>query len=133
MFLIVRYISFALFAPQRPAGDNREVKRGVPLFVAAAWICLRLSPAQDKPDPGKGNEIFDEQCAQCHNAGSEEKKAGPGLQFLFAKEKLVSNGKPVNEATVREKIDRGGNGMPAFKDTLAPDDKTNLIAYLKTL
>jgi cytochrome c len=106
------------------------VTRAFPLLlIGLARICA----AQSKADPDKGNEVFDEQCAQCHSADSENRKAGPGLKFLFAKEKLESNGKPVNEANVREMIDKGGKGMPAFKDTLAADDKTNLIAYLKTL
>ena len=107
------------------------MKRALPWVLALGLG--RICSAQDKPDPDKGNEVFDEQCARCHNSATDERKAGPSLRFLFAKEKLESNGKPVNDASVREKIDRGGNGMPAFKDTLAADDKTNLIAYLKTL
>jgi len=105
------------------------VTRAILLAISLTTVC----PAQTQPDPDKGNEVFDEQCAQCHTASGDERKAGPSLQFLFARPKLESNGKPVNEANVREKIDKGGNGMPAFKDTLAADDKTNLIAYLKTL
>jgi mono/diheme cytochrome c family protein len=105
------------------------VTRALLLAICLTAIC----PAQTKPDPDKGNEVFDEQCAQCHTASGDEHKAGPSLQFLFAKPKLESNGKPVNDANVLEKIDKGGNGMPAFKDTLAADDKTNLLAYLKTL
>jgi len=103
----------------------------------AAWLwaigLAGMSWAQSAPDPDKGNEVFDEQCARCHSAYNDERKAGPSLQFLFAKEKLESNGKPPSEASVREKIDKGGNGMPAFRDSLAADDKTNLIAFLKTL
>jgi mono/diheme cytochrome c family protein len=98
-----------------------------------AIFLTAVCPAQTKPDPDKGNEVFDEQCAQCHTASGGERRTGPSLQFLFAKPKLESNGKPVNEANVLEKIDEGGKGMPGFKDTLAADDKTNLIAYLKTL
>ena len=98
------------------------------MVTAAFWGVL-----QNEPDPDKGNEVFDEQCAQCHNAYSEERKAGPGLKFLFAREKLEANGKPVNEKNVREMIDRGAKRMPAFKETLSADDKTNLLAFLKKL
>jgi cytochrome c len=43
------------------------------------------------------------------------------------------NGKPVNEANVREIINQGGNGMPPYNDILSDQEKDNLIAYLKTL
>jgi cytochrome c2 len=87
--------------------------------------------AQKKGDADKGKEVF-QQCTPCHNADSTEKKMGPGLKGLFAKDKL-NNGKKVTEASVREQIDEGGNGMPAYKEMLSEDEKTDLIAYLKTL
>jgi cytochrome c len=43
------------------------------------------------------------------------------------------NGKPVTEANVRELINTGGNGMPAYADQLSDQDKNDVIAYLKTL
>jgi mono/diheme cytochrome c family protein len=57
---------------------------------------------------------------------------GPGLKGLFTKDKL-NNGKKVTEENVRAQIDEGGNGMPAYKEMLSEDEKTDLIAYLKTL
>jgi mono/diheme cytochrome c family protein len=70
--------------------------------------------------------------APCANADSTEKKMGPGLKGLFKHAKLV-NGKPVSEATVLEKINEGGNGMPGYKDVLSDQEKDDVIAYLKTL
>jgi cytochrome c len=102
-------------------------------LVSGALLALPLLCAQTKGDPDKGNEIFDEQCASCHNAYSDERKKGPALKGLFAKDKLESNGKPANEANIREKIAVGGKGMPAFKEGLSPADQADLIAYLKTL
>ena len=90
--------------------------------------------AQDKAKPGdaaKGKDVFD-QCSVCHNADSEETKVGPGLKGLFKMAKLV-NGKPVTEANVRELINNGGNGMPAYADQLSEQDMNDVIAYLKTL
>jgi len=84
-----------------------------------------------KGDPEKGKEVF-QQCSVCHNADSEEKKMGPGLKGLFAREKMT-NGKKPTEANVREKVDEGGNGMPAYKEMLSEEEKDDLIAYLKTL
>jgi cytochrome c len=82
-------------------------------------------------DAAKGKEVFN-QCAVCHNADSTEQKMGPGLKGLFKKDKL-NNGKKVSEATVREKIDQGGNGMPSYKDMLSDKEKDDVVAYLKTL
>ena len=99
--------------------------------VAIAIVAAAAFAAPKKGDPAKGKEVF-QQCTPCHNADSTEKKMGPGLKGLFSKEKL-SNGKKPTEDTVRAKVDEGGNGMPAYKEMLSDEEKTDLIAYLKTL
>jgi mono/diheme cytochrome c family protein len=111
------------------------MKMAVALVVLALALAVVLLPQESArhPDPDKGNEIFDEQCSSCHYAYRSDRKVGPGLKGLFAKEKLESDGKPANEANIIEKIEKGGNGMPAFKDALSVDDRADLFAYLKTL
>ncbi len=99
-------------------------------FALALGSAATLAAAQ-KGDAAKGKEVF-AQCAVCHNADSTEKKMGPGLKGLFKRDKLA-NGKKVTDATVLEKINEGGNGMPAYKDMLSDQEKADLIAYLKTL
>jgi len=103
------------------------------IFAISAGLAVSTValPAADKGDAAKGKEVF-EQCSVCHNADSTEKKMGPGLKGLFKKDKLA-NGKKPSDATVRAKIDEGGNGMPAYKDMLSDEEKDNLVAYLKTL
>ena len=101
---------------------------------AAGAILVAGLMAQDKAKPGdaaKGKDVFD-QCSVCHNADSTETKVGPGLKGLFKMAMLV-NGKPVTEANVRDFINTGGNGMPAYGDQLSAQDKNDVIAYLKTL
>ncbi len=112
------------------------MKRSLYLAVAVAAMGGTLLFAQDKKsaaagDAAKGKEVF-EQCSVCHNTDTPDKKIGPSLKGLFKLDKLV-NGKKVTEANVREFIDNGGNGMPAYADMLSKEDKDNLIAYLKTL
>jgi cytochrome c2 len=100
------------------------------LAVCAAMAAMpKYLPAAG--DAAKGKAIF-EQCSVCHNADSDEKKMGPGLKGLFKKDKMT-NGKKPTEATVKAKIEEGGNGMPAYKDMLSDGEKDDLIAYLKTL
>jgi len=112
------------------------------LLCCAVALTCSLATAADKKKSGdtktaaagdaeKGKETF-QQCGVCHNADSTEKKMGPGLKGLFAQEKMT-NGKKPTEANVREKIDEGGNGMPAYKEMLSDEEKTDLMAYLKTL
>ena len=106
------------------------------LFVIGIGAALTLSLAlgADKKKAGdadKGKEVF-QQCGVCHNADSTEKKMGPGLKGVFQNEKLA-NGKKPTEANIREKIDEGGNGMPAYKEMLSDDEKNDVVAYLKTL
>jgi cytochrome c len=105
----------------------------LPYFIMTAALSgsMLLLASAKKPDAAKGKETF-EQCAVCHNADSTEKKMGPGLKGLFAKDKMV-NGKKPTDATVLAKINEGGNGMPAYKEMLSDDEKADLLAYLKTL
>ena len=79
----------------------------------------------------KGKAVF-ESCAVCHNPDNTEKKMGPGLKGFFKKDKMA-NGKKVTDANVKERIDEGGQGMPAYKDMLSDTEKDDLMAYLKTL
>lgn len=90
--------------------------------------------AQDKGkagDAGKGKALF-EQCSGCHATDSDDVIVGPSLKGLF-KRKTLKNGKPVTEANVIDMISTGGNGMPPFGDSLSAADKSDLVAYLKTL
>jgi len=102
----------------------------------AAMLCVAPMIAQTKKaakgDADKGKMTFDDNCSVCHNSDSDEKKVGPGLKDLFKKKKLA-NGKALTEANVRALINAGGNGMPAFSDTLSEEERDNVIAYLKTL
>src|SRR3954447_13609294 len=98
------------------------------LTLAAGGKVMLSAP---KGDAAKGKAVF-EQCAVCHNADSDEKKMGPGLKGLYKKDKLT-NGKKPTDATITQKINDGGNGMPAYKDMLSDQEKADLIAYLHTL
>lgn len=102
-------------------------------YLSAIALMGMVCRAADKTgNPEKGKELF-AQCSVCHNADSKEKKMGPGLKGLFKQEKLATNGKKPTDATVRTRIDEGGKGMPAYKEMLSDEEKTDLIAYLKTL
>jgi len=91
-------------------------------------------PAFGAGNVDKGKDIFEQNCGVCHNADSTERKMGPGLKGLFKKAALA-NKKKVTDANVLEFINQGSaeKGMPGFADQLTDQEKTDLLAYLKTL
>ena len=106
------------------------------LLVAAAFaslIACRSTPPQAESAPAaRGQAVFQQQCAACHDAESRTKKIGPGLKGVFKSDKL-SDGKPATEANIRARISGGGGGMPPCGDVLAGPERDDLIAYLKAL
>lgn len=107
-------------------------------LMFALILAAGMAAAQDEKKEGatagdveKGKEVF-EQCGACHNTDSPDKKMGPSLMGLYKKEKL-KGGKPVTDANVKAIINAGGNGMPAYEELLSDAEKTDVIAYLKTL
>jgi len=105
------------------------------LALSAGLMVFAGCQRAPKVDPAlvaRGKTVFEDQCALCHDAASTEKKVGPGLKGLFQRS-TMENGKPISEASIRENIDTGSENMPSFKDTLTPEDKDALIAFLKTL
>jgi cytochrome c2 len=78
-----------------------------------------------------GKEIF-QQCSGCHSVETGEGKVGPSLKGIFKRDKL-RNGKPATEKNVRDRIEKGGDGMPSFGAILSEKETDRLIAYLKCL
>ena len=102
------------------------------LIGGLALAALLALVAEKSGDAGKGKAIFEQHCATCHNATSTEKKLGPGLKGLFQKRKLQNGQKP-SDQSVLARLDKGGGGMPSYKELLSAEEKANLLAYLKTL
>ncbi len=83
-------------------------------------------------DIEKGKKLFDSKCAICHFSASPVKKIGPGLRDLL-KRGTYADGKPVDDTSLRVWIEKGGENMPGFRDSLNAEQVRDLIAYLKTL
>jgi mono/diheme cytochrome c family protein len=96
----------------------------------AALLAVRTTNAAQAGDATKGKDIF-EQCGVCHNVDTDEKKIGPSLKGLYKRK--LKNGKPATDENILKIINAGGNGMPAYADTLSDDEKKDVMAYLKTV
>lgn len=115
-------LALANAAPQKKDGGKGATKKSASKKTAA-------KPAGDKE---KGEEIYKANCAVCHYADKTDKRIGPGLAGFFKKEKM-ENGKPVNDANVREIIMEGYGKMIPFKEKLDDKQLDDLMAYLHTL
>jgi mono/diheme cytochrome c family protein len=63
---------------------------------------------------------------------NDERKMGPSLRSLFGKVTL-RNGKHADDASVREIVLDGFNGMPSFRYSFRAAEIEDLMAYLRTL
>jgi mono/diheme cytochrome c family protein len=81
----------------------------------------------------RGKLVYNKRCAVCHFPASDAKKVGPGLKSISKRSTYESDGKPVNDASLRAWIEDGGKNMPAFKAVLNADQVRDLLAYLKSL
>jgi mono/diheme cytochrome c family protein len=119
---------------------KQKLIRVIPLLTMAAAIllasCHHLPPSKPlselTPTEMRGYTVYQQQCAQCHNANSEQPLHGPGLQGVFKKPYLPS-GAPANDDRVRAAILEGRNMMPAYSNVLNDQQMNDLLAYLHTL
>jgi mono/diheme cytochrome c family protein len=112
------------------------------LFLASSIVLLSLSTgcnssSSAKPRPltveeQRGRDLFQANCAICHNPYKNEPLQGPPLVKLFRKQELPS-GLPVNDEHVRDTILMGRRNMPRFNDVLDEKQINDLLAYLHTL
>ena len=103
------------------------------LAAACASFVLIFVGCSSNESAQRGQELFDLQCAACHEGPTPDlKKRPPRLEHLFAAAQLPS-GAPTTDAQVRKTIVEGLRTMPAFDKRLNEQDLDDLIAYLRTL
>jgi mono/diheme cytochrome c family protein len=79
-----------------------------------------------------GRNVFDANCARCHEPYSSRGLHGPSLHNLYKKQYLPS-GMPANDERITAVIAGGRVKMPAFGNALSDAQMYALLAYLKTL
>jgi mono/diheme cytochrome c family protein len=101
------------------------------LFAAGCNSGSKSASAPLTPQQERGRQIFQANCAVCHNAYKNEPLQGPPLVNLYKRD--LPSGKPPLDRHVRDSIMYGRNMMPAFNLLLSDDQVNDLIAYLHTL
>ncbi len=94
-------------------------------------VAMLMSAAPEKADPAAGKAIFQQKCAECHNAENNETKDGPGLEGV--KKGKLPSGRPATHEVILDLVTRGQESMPAFKDGLTEQQREDVVAYVLTL
>jgi cytochrome c551 len=85
------------------------------LHPAKADEPARTAPSAGRGPVQRGQQVFADNCASCHETG-----VGPEL-----------NGSGISIAAAREQIVNGGGGMPA--NLVQGQDLDDVLAYLETI
>lgn len=116
--------------------------------VAALCLALLSTPPAVAQDSVAGSGLFAEQCASCHSVTKGDNGTGPALAGMAGKPAgevagfsyspaMKSSGKLWDDATLNLYLTNPKRAVPGTKMALGgiadPDDRANLIAYLKTL
>jgi len=132
-----------------PGADNRWLRPSfqfllLPLSRGALvlWVssfslmaCTAKSSTQSRPltvQEQRGRDLFQTNCAICHNAYKQEPLQGPPLVAMFRKQALPS-GLPATDLHVRDTILTGRRNMPPFNALLDDQQIDDLLAFLHTL
>ena len=107
---------------------RKGILAGVGLSILVAMLTSALP---EKADPAAGKAIFQEKCAECHNADNKETKDGPGLEGV--KKGKLPSGRPATHEVILDLVTRGQESMPAFKEGLTDQQREDVVAYVLTL
>jgi cytochrome c len=118
---------------------------GLTILAAAAIATLATAPSRADGDPEKGKKVF-AKCMACHTTEAGKNKVGPSLHGIIGRKSGSLEGFTYSDAMknagitwseaeldkylTNPKKDIPGNKM-AFPGLPKPDDRANVIAYLK--
>ena len=116
---------------------------GIGILAVAGAVAAQdpSAPASPKKSGGhstagsaaRGKEVFEQKCAMCHFADSDQKKIGPGLKGISKRGTFTVNGNKVTTQSLTTWIENGDSLMPGMKETLEPGQIKDVVAYVKTL
>ena len=110
---------------------------GVAVTLAAATGgCKKIPPptplSELNPQQMRGHDVYQSNCAQCHNDRTNQPLNGQSLRGIFKKQYLES-GAPANDDRVMNAVLYGRPMMPAVGRQMTPQEREDLLAYLHTL
>ena len=82
-------------------------------------------------DVARGKVVFENNCADCHDAYSEDVLTGPGLKGL--KGGKLPDGRAATHDKLLDIINTGPAEMTSFRDRLTEQEKEDVVAFVMTL
>ena len=118
-------------------------------FAAAMVLCFAAAPALAEGDAAKGAQVF-KKCMACHTADAATNKTGPYLKGVYGRKAATAEGYKysddllalgasgivwddvnLDKYIINPKI-MAPKGKMAFPGLKKPDERADLIAWLKT-
>ncbi len=130
-------------------GIPDRLRRGAPLLALALLIGAAAAHGEDESpevvgDPAHGRKIFETICAHCHQPTHERSVVGaPGLKGVTKRRSIAwinewlqgPEAFAARDATARKVIQETPTGliMPSYPEMKDPQNRADIIAFLKTL
>ena len=118
------------------------------LLPAALAICSAAVPFTVRADPGRGADVFDTQCAECHSIKAGKNRKGPSLFAVMGRRAGTADGFNYSDAmkssgivwtatTVAHYVASPRAVVPQgkmkFDGTLGPSEMSDLISFLESV
>jgi mono/diheme cytochrome c family protein len=101
------------------------------LVLVIFSVCLSRSLwAADKDDSDKAKAAFSTNCKSCHGVDGSGTPIGKSLNVPDLRSDAVQQR---SDAQLTEQISGGKGNMPAFKNSLTPDQIQSLVRYVRQL
>ena len=117
-----------------PTAIPTLVPATLPAVTPTPAPVVEIEPTNPPSEPGSpeeltlaGQEVFEQNCAVCHNLTSET-LVGPGLEQLFNRDQLP-NGEPFSEENLKAWIVTGGGAMPGLP--LTEEQLEAVVVFLR--
>ena len=123
---------FALACNNNTTNNNQVSNANTALGKGAASPAATVGPSPTPADEfARARVVYAESCTICHGPkgdGGTVKIQGKQLKVPSLKEGHALNH---NEEQLAKQISNGGDGMPAFKDRLKPEEINDLVRLIR--
>src|SRR6266576_992973 len=107
---------------RRASLDLNRMKRPAAVVACILFVCSGTALAQDKAMIEAGEQVYDQNCAECHGEKLRSSGALPDLRKL-----------PANGRALFDEIVKNGRGqMPAWEGQLTDENFDQIWAYIRS-